>query len=1494
MGDVSVSISEVIEVRGCRLNDEELLALIIIACEQLTKTPAGVFTPDHVFVHMFGDLEIKVVSADQVSPEYVPPEIRDGNTNPDAGAVHVFCLGEVIRFAGAAESSNTDIFSLLNVMTVAHVATRPSIVRLAQMAKNKLSIQNPKALLAEMYVLVMGDEAEDIEDFDASSGEYVLAALGEDGELKETRWSRDEIGPPALSSTKIKEEDSEETDEQMDADKKWLTTSVADEDEIDPFENTDAGNLATLSGRDPFNSDFLVNSSSKPASVEQHDAAGGDEPRKEKQRKLLIDASDMLMGSPMIEAFDKPTEKEPKKKPLSWPEPGSRHEFDYDDDIVEYKEEEPEEDETSKLPVDEVLKVKESASTFEFFGRPPADFSQTIRVTPIVERTETPTSLSPISEASENIEKDSTRHASQTNESSISSTPQSSPEKVSPITTIPPPRFIKNNEHNKVSQVIPEDEELSALPNENEGIRRTWFEEEDNEGTPAHVDAIVLEKPKPSYKENAGSSVCVLRRDTEARSTEITPNEAKGSSQEEEPDESVQHFSRRNSLVPSRISGRKPSLRHAKRKGRAEPEFATNIDAPSVCLKAPAMRKKKMSLHRIEQTGVTVELLNGKRIEVSCRSDAVASEVADVVMRHINFNENSFFGLTVLRDGEHFFLEDHQRLEKFAPAGWKNAHQHGSVRHPYVLHLRFRYYPATIDFIKTDVVLHELYLQLRRDVLEDRLQPPRDTVFELAALALQAEFSDRPNPAIVDYFQLEHYLPRRSRDNNDERRIMTVLSELHSHYSGLKSREAEMQYIMRCQRLADYGGHFHRVYKSKPSSNLGNTPLGDPQTGTAQWIGILPRGIVQYEEHRGMRQPVAEHLWQNTQTLQFDKKRFVIVSEVHQPPQSVFYTDHYTKSAYFVRFAASQHRFMIKMRHWNQTLQNESTMRNMKAPDVGADTEYQRAGSPLAQHLASGKGKRTPQSEINAPEFDLEKASDMFPKVSANKRPSMQMNDTFSTNRRRSAEAASNISSSESPSDRLREASPEDDSSECGEGSRFEVILKKDPKIGLGLTLVDGNLNGIKGVYVKSVTEGGPGKRNGVMVGDRLMSVNDVSLIGKDRHATVDLVRQSGEVVRLSIFRLDAVSTALTSTKKKEENGVSTLNNTSFAFKSPAAPATTRSRTPPPPRKVNAPKKRQRAVSDFGAVGDALPELNSEDLLANIRKESRLKASPRRANREDGERGADLKLPASSMYKFEGVEDDESTNGNGDPTSLATSDSYHNDRRVQNGWSSSNGGVATLRASSDDAWMNGRSKTSNLDWTDDLEDLSDERPRDIVAVRLERNESGSLGVQIASSGGAVYIKQLTAEPAVSNPDIHVGDRLVSVNGERLDNLTHQQVVALLRNGGSSVVLGLQRSAGETADPIEESNEQTITVILEKSPTGSLGLSLAKKTGYDGIFIRMIGSGSAADVDGTLRVGDKIWQVNGQLVNNSTPGAIVDLLKSANNPVEIIVKRTFFS
>lgn len=59
----------------------------------------------------------------------------------------------------------------------------------------------------------------------------------------------------------------------------------------------------------------------------------------------------------------------------------------------------------------------------------------------------------------------------------------------------------------------------------------------------------------------------------------------------------------------------------------------------------------------------------------------------------------------------------------------------------YALHLRLRYYPADLDMIKTPNTLHEIYLQLRRDfVQEERLQTDKEAAFQLAALMLQVRF----------------------------------------------------------------------------------------------------------------------------------------------------------------------------------------------------------------------------------------------------------------------------------------------------------------------------------------------------------------------------------------------------------------------------------------------------------------------------------------------------------------------------------------------------------------------------------------------------------------------------------------------------------------------------------------------------------------------------------------------------------------------------------
>ena len=57
---------------------------------------------------------------------------------------------------------------------------------------------------------------------------------------------------------------------------------------------------------------------------------------------------------------------------------------------------------------------------------------------------------------------------------------------------------------------------------------------------------------------------------------------------------------------------------------------------------------------------------------------------------------------------------------------------------------------------------HQLYLQLRRDLLEDRVRCNEEQALALAAIALQAEYDDHQiSHNLRNYFATEHYIPPR-------------------------------------------------------------------------------------------------------------------------------------------------------------------------------------------------------------------------------------------------------------------------------------------------------------------------------------------------------------------------------------------------------------------------------------------------------------------------------------------------------------------------------------------------------------------------------------------------------------------------------------------------------------------------------------------------------------------------------------------------------------
>lgn len=96
------------------------------------------------------------------------------------------------------------------------------------------------------------------------------------------------------------------------------------------------------------------------------------------------------------------------------------------------------------------------------------------------------------------------------------------------------------------------------------------------------------------------------------------------------------------------------------------------------------------------------------------------------------------------------------------------------------------------------------------------------------------------------------------------------------------------------------------------------------------------------------------------------------------------------------------------------------------------------------------------------------------------------------------------------------------DASIC-EREVFEVILQKQPTVGIGITIVGGDVSSKHdfGIFVKSVTVDGPAFKDGrIKPGDRLIAINDQSLEGLQHHEAVTMIKESPDTVKLLISQV--------------------------------------------------------------------------------------------------------------------------------------------------------------------------------------------------------------------------------------------------------------------------------------------------------------------------------------------------------------------------------------
>ncbi|XP_023249603.1 ras-interacting protein 1-like isoform X1 [Seriola lalandi dorsalis] len=104
---------------------------------------------------------------------------------------------------------------------------------------------------------------------------------------------------------------------------------------------------------------------------------------------------------------------------------------------------------------------------------------------------------------------------------------------------------------------------------------------------------------------------------------------------------------------------------------------------------------------------------------------------------------------------------------------------------------------------------------------------------------------------------------------------------------------------------------------------------------------------------------------------------------------------------------------------------------------------------------------------------------------------------------------------------------------EGGKEEVFTVELHRGPH-GLGLALVDGTKTPLRmsGIYVKSVVPDSPAAQcQKLRTGDRILAVNGISLVGMEYNVGRELIRTSGDSLRLLVAKIDSKTSSKGSTK---------------------------------------------------------------------------------------------------------------------------------------------------------------------------------------------------------------------------------------------------------------------------------------------------------------------------------------------------------------------------
>ncbi|XP_029173892.1 tyrosine-protein phosphatase non-receptor type 14 isoform X2 [Nylanderia fulva] len=294
---------------------------------------------------------------------------------------------------------------------------------------------------------------------------------------------------------------------------------------------------------------------------------------------------------------------------------------------------------------------------------------------------------------------------------------------------------------------------------------------------------------------------------------------------------------------------------------------------------------------------ICVELLDATSIECTLSIDSVGQECLNNVTQRLGLGQPEFFGLRyVYCHGSPAlrWVDMDKPLKRQLEKDAKN----------FTLYLRVMYYVSDVQYIQDDMTRYHYYLQLKSDVLEDRIHcTPRQACL-LASYSMQAEFGNySPERHTVECLQHCTFFPNEMSkiDSGGQDSLLHTVICQYKSLTDLTQATAEELYISIVMQVEGYG---NETFIAKDNSN------------TKVILGISIDGImVAYPSTQPNAQPTAEttqfYRWSDISNVINHKKTFRIECQLEGEEAKQFVFTEPRNAKYIWRLCIAQHTFYM-------------------------------------------------------------------------------------------------------------------------------------------------------------------------------------------------------------------------------------------------------------------------------------------------------------------------------------------------------------------------------------------------------------------------------------------------------------------------------------------------------------------------------------------------------------------------------------------------------